>query len=60
MSRPSFPFSFDHYNSIWRGNIQGDSEEKSVCWEVIVLVIVREKIHMNLCLILNSYRDRAL
>jgi hypothetical protein len=27
-------------------------------WEVIVSVIVRKNVHMNMCLILNGYRDR--
>ena len=27
----------------------------SIYWEVIVLVIVREKFHMNLCLILGAW-----
>jgi hypothetical protein len=28
--------------------------------EVTVSVIVREKVHINTCLILNVYRDRAV
>jgi hypothetical protein len=32
-------------------------EESSVFWEVIVLIIVRNKIRMNVCLIVNGYRD---
>ena len=35
-------------------------EERSVVWEVIILVIGRKKVHMNMCLILNGYRDRAI
>jgi len=27
-------------------------EDRSIFWEVIVLVIVRNKVHMNICLIL--------
>jgi hypothetical protein len=34
-------------------------EERSIIWEVIVSVIVRKKVHMNVCLILNGYRNRA-
>jgi hypothetical protein len=30
-------------------------EERSVFWEVIVLVTVRKEVHMNMCLILNGY-----
>jgi hypothetical protein len=33
-------------------------EERSVFWEVMVRVIVRKNVHMNMCLILNVYRDR--
>jgi hypothetical protein len=29
-------------------------------WEVTVSVIVRKKFHMNMCLILNCYRDRTV
>jgi hypothetical protein len=29
-------------------------------WEVIEAVIVRRKVHVNKCLILNGYRDRAV
>jgi hypothetical protein len=29
-------------------------EERSVFWEVIVLVIVRKKVHTNMCLIING------
>jgi hypothetical protein len=35
-------------------------EERSMSWEVIVAVIVREKVHMNMCLIVNGYRDTAV
>jgi len=37
--------------------IQG---ERSMFWEVIVSVTVRKKFHVNMCLILNGYRDRAV
>ena len=35
-------------------------EERSIISEVIASVIVRIKVHMNMCLILNYYRDRAV
>jgi hypothetical protein len=35
-------------------------EEGSIFWGVIVWIIVRKKVHMNLCLILNGYRDGAV
>jgi hypothetical protein len=35
-------------------------EDRSILWEVIVLVIVRKKVHMNMCLILNGYWARAV
>jgi len=35
-------------------------EERSVFWMVIVLVLVRKKVHMNICLIVNGYRGRAM
>jgi hypothetical protein len=35
-------------------------EERSVFREVIVLVIVRKKIHINMCLILNIYQEGAI
>jgi len=35
-------------------------ERRSVFCEVIMLVIVRKKLHLNMRLILNGYRDRAV
>jgi hypothetical protein len=35
-------------------------EERSIYWEVIVSVMVRRKVRLNMCLILNGYRDRAV
>jgi hypothetical protein len=35
-------------------------EERSVLWEVIVSVTVREEVQINVCLILNDSRDRAV
>jgi hypothetical protein len=29
-------------------------------WELITLVIVRKEVHMNMFLIVNGYRDRAV
>jgi len=34
-------------------------EERSI-WEVIVSVIMRTKVQINMSLILNGYRDRAV
>ena len=38
------------------GCIPGDSEEMSIFWKMIVSVVVRIKVDMNVCLILNGYR----
>jgi hypothetical protein len=35
-------------------------EERSMLWEVIVSAIVSKKVHMNMCPILNGYRDIAV
>ena len=35
-------------------------EERSIFLEVIILVTVRKKVNMNMCLIVNIYRDRAV
>jgi hypothetical protein len=35
-------------------------EERSIFWEVVALAIVRKKVHMNMCLILNGYGDRVV
>ena len=35
-------------------------EVRSLFLEVIVLVILKKKVHMNMCLILNGYRDTAV
>jgi hypothetical protein len=29
-------------------------------WEVVVLAIVRKKVNMSMCLIVNGYRDTAV
>jgi len=42
------------------GLYTGDSGGSSILWEVIVLVVVRKKVHMYLWLILNGYWDRAV
>jgi len=34
-------------------------EERSIFWEMIVSVIVRQKVYMTKCLILNGYRIRT-
>ena len=40
-------------------DIQMIQEDRAILWGMIVSVTVR-KIHINLCLILNGYRDRAV
>jgi hypothetical protein len=35
-------------------------KERSVFWQAIVSVIVRNRGHMNVCLIVNGYRERAV
>ena len=35
-------------------------EERSIFWEGIVSVIVKKKIHINMCLILNCGRNGAV
>ena len=36
-------------------------EERSMYWVVLLSVIVRKKeVHMDMCLILNDYRERAV
>jgi hypothetical protein len=35
-------------------------KQRSVFWELTVLAIIRRKIHMNMCLIVNGHRDRAV
>jgi len=35
-------------------------EERSMFWKVILTVTIREKVHMNMCLILNGYRNTAV
>jgi hypothetical protein len=34
--------------------------ERSLFWEMIISFIVRKNVHMNMYLILNDYRDRAV
>ena len=35
-------------------------EERSIFWDVIISVIVRKKVRINMCLILNDYGDKAV
>jgi len=35
-------------------------EERRIFWKAIVSIIVRKKSHLNTCLILERYRDRAV
>jgi hypothetical protein len=35
-------------------------KERSMFWEVTVSVNLRKKVHVNMCLILNGYRDTAV
>jgi hypothetical protein len=35
-------------------------EERTIFWEVIVLVILSKKPYMNMCPIPNGFRDRAI
>jgi len=35
-------------------------EERSIFWEVIVSVILSKNVYMNICPILNGFRDRAI
>jgi hypothetical protein len=52
---PHTEWLYDRSDDIYRV-IQ---EERSILWEVITWVIVRKKIvQMNMCIILNGYRDR--
>jgi hypothetical protein len=34
-------------------------EERSIFWDWIILDIVGKYVHMNMCLILNGYRDKV-
>jgi len=67
-------FTYSHTQGEWRetGNIsnctyihtyshmQGDSRGKVNILGGVVSVVVRKEVHMNMCLILNSYRDRVV
>jgi hypothetical protein len=35
-------------------------EERSILWEVIVSMTMSKEVHMNVCKILNGYRDNAV
>ena len=35
-------------------------EKRSICWEVIVSVILSKNVYMNMCPIPNGFRDRAI
>ena len=48
------------YKDIGNSNTQDDSQGKLGTWEWIQLVIIRKKVHMNMCPILNGYRDTAV
>jgi hypothetical protein len=52
--------SFIALKSVFAGNIQGDSLEVSIFWEVIISVVMSKDLHMNMGLILHDYRDTAV
>ena len=35
-------------------------KERRIFWKAIVSIIMRKKSHLNMCLILDGYRDRAV
>jgi len=39
---------------------QSDAGGKVSIWELTLSVIIREKVHMTMCLIVNGYRDTAV
>ena len=47
---------YSNTNNIYRVS----QEERSIFWEVIVLVILSKNVYMNMCPIPNGYRDRAI
>ena len=52
------PHNVTSYKTVIR--IQVSQEERSIFWEVIVLVILSKNIYMNMCPIPNGFRDRAI
>jgi hypothetical protein len=40
--------------------MQVSQEERSIFWEVIVLVILSKNVYVYMCPILNGFRDRAI
>ena len=40
--------------------IQVSQKERSIFWEVIVSVILSKNVYMNMCPILNGFRDRGI
>jgi hypothetical protein len=47
------PLQFNIYYGVFQ-------EERSIFWEVIVLVILSNKVYMYMCPIQNGLRDRAI
>ena len=46
----------NHTNPVYPATFMVNLEEISIFWEVIILIPVRKKAHMNMCLILNGYQ----
>jgi hypothetical protein len=40
--------------------IQMSRKERLIFWEIIVSVILSKNVYMNMCPILNGFRDRAI
>ena len=64
-SKHNIKFSFillSNFSLVFKVTLpaQSDAEGKASIWELTVSVIIREKVHMTMCLILNGYWDTAV
>ena len=53
-------YTTEHVQTLFFLRIQVSQEKRSIFWEVIVSVILSEKLYMNMSPIPNGFRDRAI
>jgi hypothetical protein len=52
--------SLDTTVMVARFKLHSNVDERSIFWEFIGSVILRKKVHVNMCPILNGFQDRAI
>jgi hypothetical protein len=57
---PIYYYNWRNTSTIYIYIYRVSQEERTIFWEVIVSVILSNKLYMNMCPIPNGFRDRAI